>query len=235
MNILITGTSTGLGNGLTKHYLKQGHTVYGISRKADDSLNKLNNFEFLSQDLIKFDEVKEKISGFLKNVQSLDLVILNAGKLNKIKDLKETSLDEIKTIMDINLWANKILIDALTAQVRDIKHIVAISSGAAVSGARGWNAYSISKAALNMLIDLYAKELSNIHFTALAPGLIDTNMQDYIYNYADDEKFTVVKKLKKAKGTDQMPKTDEAARIISEAIQKSIKYASGSFLDVHNL
>jgi NAD(P)-dependent dehydrogenase (short-subunit alcohol dehydrogenase family) len=235
MNILITGTSTGLGNGLTKHYLKQGHTVYGTSRKTDDSLNKLNNFEFLSQDLIKFDEVKEKISGFLKNVQSLDLVILNAGKLNEIKDLKETSLDEIKTIMDINVWANKILIDTLTAQVRDIKHIVAISSGAAVSGARGWNAYSISKAALNMLIDLYAKELSNIHFTALAPGLIDTNMQDYIYNYADDEKFTVVKTLKKAKGTDQMPKTDEAARIISEAIQKSIKYASGSFLDVRNL
>ena len=61
MNILITGTSTGVGNGLAKHYLKQGHHVFGISRKSDEELNKNKHFKFLSQDLSKFDETEKNI------------------------------------------------------------------------------------------------------------------------------------------------------------------------------
>jgi len=235
MNILITGTSSGLGNGLAKYYLKQGHTVYGISRKSDDALSQNKSFNFLSQDLSRFNEIAKNVPDFLSNVSELDLVILNAGKLNEIKDMQDTSLDEIKQVMDINVWANKILIDTLNNKVKTVKQIVAISSGAAEHGSRGWNAYSLSKATLNMLIDLYSKELTETHLTALAPGLIDTNMQDYIYKNADQNKFPVVQKLKKAKGTPQMPQPEDAAPIIAEAIEKVKRNDSGKFLDVRSL
>lgn len=56
----------------------------------------------------------------------LDLVILNAGILNDIKDLRETPLEEIKKAMDVNVWANKILIESLFKQVEKIDQIVAI-------------------------------------------------------------------------------------------------------------
>lgn len=235
MNIFITGTSSGLGFGLAKHYLENRHSVFGISRKINPDLNAFPNFDFLVQDISNFNEVETNLFSFLKEVENLDLVILNAGILNGIKDLKDTSLEEIKKVMDVNVWANKILIDTLFNSVKKIGQVVAVSSGASVSGARGWNAYSISKAALNMLISLYAKEFTETHFCALAPGLVDTDMQDFIYSLEDNEKYPVVQRLKQAKGTPGMPTPGEAAVLFSSAIEMAKKEESGIFLDVRKL
>lgn len=235
MNILITGTSSGVGYGLANYYLEKGFTVFGISRNSNNDLDQYSKFNFLSLDLSKFGDLENKLYNFLKDIKTIDLVILNAGQLNDIKDLKDTTIEEIQAIMNINVWANKILIDFLSTHIKNVHHIVAISSGASVNGSRGWNAYSLSKATLNMLIDLYSKENENTHFTALAPGIIDTNMQDYIYDHADEKKFPVVQKLKSAKGTSMMPTPDKAAKIIAEAIEKTKQFESGVFLDVREL
>jgi NAD(P)-dependent dehydrogenase (short-subunit alcohol dehydrogenase family) len=234
MNILITGTSSGLGFGLAKHYLGNNHQVFGISRNHNPELSKYSNFNFLPQDITHFAELKPKVAALLENETKLDLVILNAGIVNDIKDLYHTSLDEIEKVMNVNVWANKVLIDLLFRRLEKIDQIVAISSGAAVSGSRGWNAYALSKATLNMLISLYAKEFTNTHFCALAPGLIDTKMQEYIYTL-DEEKYPVIEKLIKARGTSQMPGPSEAAKIISKGIEKALNYDSGLFLDVREM
>ncbi len=236
MNVLITGTGSGLGYGLAKYYLNEGHTVYGISRKIKDEQKQHPNFRFLMQDISRFREVETNLLSFLKGVNLLDLVILNAGILNEIKDLKETSLDEIKKVMDVNVWSNKILIESLFKTVKQIDQIVAVSSGAAVSGSRGWNAYSLSKATLNMLINLYSKEYTETHFCALAPGLIDTKMQDYIYDLPEEKEYPAVKKLKQAKKSGSMPTVEEAAEINAKAIEKlQAQVDSGSFADVRNM
>lgn len=235
MNVFITGTSSGLGFALAKYYLDSGHLVCGISRKMNEELNNYSNFHFLVQDITRFSELETNLFSFLKDVQVFDLVILNAGVLNEIKDLKDTSLHEIMKVMDVNVWANKILIEALFREVNKIRQVVAVSSGAAVSGARGWNAYSLSKATLNMLINLYAKEYPGTHFCTLAPGLVDTGMQDYIFSLEYDEKFPIVKRLKEAKGTGKMPKPDEAARSFARAVKLAKNYESGIFLDVRKM
>lgn len=234
MNILITGTSSGLGFGLAKHYLNNNHQVFGISRNHNPELNSRKNFKFLSHDISRFTELKTKVAGLLANNNKLDLVILNAGILNEVKDLYYTTLEEIEEVMKVNVWANKVLIDLLFRRLEKIDQIVAISSGAAVSGSRGWNAYALSKATLNMLISLYAKEFTNTHFCALAPGLIDTKMQEYIYTL-DEEKYPVIEKLKKARGTSQMPGPTEAAKIISKGIENALNHDSGLFLDVRDM
>jgi len=235
MNILITGTSSGLGYGLADYYLKQGHTVFGLSRKLNSEQKKHKNFVFLSQDMTNYNELKTNLLSFLKDINTLDLVILNAGILNQIKDLKDTGLDEIKKVMDVNVWSNKVLIDSLYQHVEKIDQIVAISSGASVSGSRGWNAYSLSKATLNMLISLYSKEFTNTHFCALAPGLIDTKMQDYIFDLPKEKEFPTIKKLKEAKISGAMPTVEEAAEINAQAIAKLKNYESGSFIDVRDM
>lgn len=237
MNILITGCSSGLGYGLAAHYLNRGHKVFGISRSSNEELNRHSHFSHLSLDLSEFEEICTKIPVFLKNITVMDKVILNAGILNAIKDLKDTGIEEIKKAMDVNVWANKALIDVLFNLFDSIHQIVAISSGAAVSGTRGWNAYSLSKATLNMLIDLYSREHPHTHFCALAPGLIETGMQDYLNSLPKsyEEKFPMVKILKDARGTDKMPKPREAAVIIADTIQEVRSYESGRFLDVREL
>lgn len=234
MNILITGTSSGIGFGLALHYLNEGNEVYGISRKINDKLNSFARFHFTSLDLSYFEIIDKSLHELLAQIKTLDLVVLNAGILPVIGDMKDTSLDSIKKVMDINVWANKVLLDSLFNMLQ-VHQVVAISSGAAKSGSRGWNAYSLSKATLNMLINLYSNEQEKTHFTALAPGIIDTNMQDYIYDLPDDPNFPVIQKLKKAKGTTQMPDPVKAAPMLAEAIAKANKYPSGEFMDVREM
>ncbi|TVR70384.1 MAG: SDR family NAD(P)-dependent oxidoreductase [Marinilabiliales bacterium] len=235
MHILITGTSRGLGEGLALHYLDRGDKVFGISRNDNRGLEKHQNFKFLPLDLSDFDGIRNKLPGFLVEAGHIDIAILNAGVLGEIKDMGECSLDEIERVMDINVWANKVLIDTMYENLERISQVVAVSSGAAVLGNRGWNAYSISKAALNMMIKLYAREREETHFSAIAPGLIDSAMQDYIYSLADDPRFPSLRRLKDAKSGGEMPSAGEAAETLAKAVIKAHNEESGSFIDVREI
>ncbi|MCF8359907.1 MAG: SDR family NAD(P)-dependent oxidoreductase [Prolixibacteraceae bacterium] len=233
--ILITGTSSGLGFGLAKKYLEKGCTVFGISRRENKELNSFTNFHFLKQDLSRYDEASKAIFEFTEGIENLDVVILNAGVLNRLKDVRETSIDEFKRVMDVNVWANKMVVDTLTEKVKNIGQIIGISSGSSQGAARGWNAYSISKASLNLLLNHYALELPHIHFCALAPGLIDTAMQDYLFTITDLDKFPAVKKLQDAKRSGIMPDIHQGAEIVTKAISRLTKYESGSYVDVRTM
>lgn len=235
MYILITGTSSGIGNALALEYLKKDHTVFGISRRLNDNLKPYNNYQHISLDLSVLSKIEESLIKHFSKIKNLDIVLLNAGILPEINDMKGTSVDEIKKVMDVNVWSNKIIIDTLIKQVSSIHQIIAISSGAAVSGSRGWNAYSLSKATLNMLIDLYSKEIKETHFIALAPGVIDTAMQDYIYNLPETKFYPVVKKLRSMKGTEDMPEAFNISSRLVKAIELAMKYESGSFIDIREM
>lgn len=233
MNILITGTSSGLGNGLSGFYLQKGFTVTGISRRTPSEYNNNPQYTHYECDLSDFTSTMQ-LKGNLQD-SYFDLVILNAGILPKLGDLQETSIEEIKKVMDINVWSNKILIDLLLQSPKPPKQIVAISSGASVSGSRGWNAYSLSKASLNMLVNLYAKESGETHISALAPGLIDSAMQDIICAEEESDSYPVFSRLKSARGTEIMPSPTEAAEPIAQAFEKLLEYENGVFADIRKM
>jgi len=234
MNVLITGTSSGIGYGLSLRYLEDKHDVYGVSRHHNEKLDAYERFHFLSQDITEFDYARLNISNFLKNVSDLDLVVLNAGILNNIQDMSDTPVEELQKSMDVNVWGNKIALDAALA-ITGVKQVVAISSGAAVNGNRGWNAYAISKAAFKMMISLYAKETPETHFSSIAPGLVHTHMQDYIYKLPEDERFPSIDRLKAARGTPDMPEPEAAAPLLIDAFEKAKTHESGAFLDLRTM
>jgi benzil reductase ((S)-benzoin forming) len=235
MNILITGTNSGLGYGLAKYFLDLGHTVFGISRRQNEELKSHQNFRFLYQDISRFSEIETNVGSFLSGIKNLDIVILNAGMLKEIKDMKDTSMDEIHEVMNVNVWSNKVLIDILFRQMDEVSQVVGISSGASVSGSRGWNAYALSKATLNMLILLYAQEHPGTHFCSLAPGLIKSKMQSYIYEFPENEHYPVVDRLKQEWESGQMPEPMKAAETVAKAIIKAREFKSGSYLDARNI
>ncbi len=228
MKIFITGIGSGLGEALAKLYLEAGEEVYAISRFLPKSLQGFENLHFASLNLHSLEKITPVVERFLEDVE-LDLAILNAGILGELKDMSDTSIHEIETIMNLNVYANKVILDCL--KNRTIKQVVAISSGASVSGARGWNAYSLSKAALNMLIRLYVAEMPNTHLTALAPGLIQTPMMEYILTHADRKKFPVVERLANSKRLDPM----DAAILLADIFPKLLEYPSGEYVDIRNI
>ena len=188
MKIFISGVSSGLGYGLAKVYLAMGYKVYGCSRRKPNDLVE-QGLQFAGIDLADSMAGQSNFCKLIDGVQHFNLVILNAGKLGLIRDMKEAPLEDLRETMEINVWSNKWLLDCLFSDERSVEQVVAISSGASQSGSRGWNGYSLSKSALNMLIKLYAGERSQTHFTSLAPGLIDTAMQDYLTSLPQDPRY----------------------------------------------
>lgn len=255
MNVLISGISSGLGYALASEILSRGDNVYGLSRTFPGKESILNgkstnqdiagakynenlhgqNLHFASIDLSDLQSISSLLKKLIRNVTVFDLVILNAGVLGKIQEMQDTTLEDLNLSMNVNLWANKIILDVLFSSGSLIKQVVAISSGASVSGQKGWNGYAISKAALNMMIMLYAAEKENVHFISLAPGLVQTPMQDIIAKHSEPEKFPVVERLQKARGTKDMLLPETAAKNILNIIPELIKYPSGSFLDIRKL
>jgi len=238
---LITGVSSGLGLGLARALVQDGWTVYGCSRREPEDLaqeaaeSSTGTFHFRAIDLSALDAIPAELRTLLNGETKLDLVILNAGLLGRVADVQETPLAEMREVLNLNLLANKVLMDALLDDGLQIEQVVAISSGASVSGNRGWSSYGISKAALNMLVQLYAAETPQIHWTSLAPGLIDSEMQDYVYNEVDTRKFPDMQRLKEARGTEKMPGPDEAARRILPVLPRLRELPSGSFQDVRKI
>ncbi len=234
MRIFISGVSSGLGYGLAKVYLAMGDEVYGCSRREPKDLVE-QGLHFAGIDLNDAVAGKRSFCKLINDVPNFDLVVLNAGKLGQIRDMKETSLVDLRETMEINVWSNKWLLDCFFADERSIEQVVAISSGASQSGSRGWNGYSLSKSALNMLIKLYAGERSQTHFTSLAPGLIDTAMQDYLTSLPKDPRYKPLDILKAAKGTEVMPDGETCARRLIDMFPKLLQVESGSYADIRKL
>ena len=226
-NILITGCSSGLGLALTNYYLQKGFKVYGISRNKPEIQNQ--NFIHISFDLSKILEIKTSLTTILKEIKNLDLVFLNAGMLGKIKILQELSIEEMQEVYSLNVYANKELLDILM-QI-DVKNIFIISSGASKTGYKGWGSYSLSKAGVNMLVNLYSNEMFNTKIIALSPGVIKTPMTDYIRFELDENIFTSAKKLNEG----LVQTAFETAIKIDAFINRIDEFETGSYVDIRQI
>ena len=228
-NILITGISSGIGKALAKTYSNNGYEIYGLSR------TKSNEYNHVECDLEKVYDISYKLSTLLKNVEQIDVVYLNAGVLGNIEYLSKIKLHDLETSFTINTWANKVIIDYLITNNIKVKQVVAISSGASQKTYTGWAEYSISKAALNMMIQVYAEENPDIHFLSVSPGPVDTPIQDYINKNIDGRKYKWKKKFSDMKKNNDLPKASWVADNLHQIMPTLKKYESGSFLDLRTL
>ncbi len=225
---LITGASSGLGLGFAKMLAARGFALRTLSRRPCP----LSGVRHRCVDLRDHEATARAVSELLAEVPSLRLVILNAGVLGRIAPITDLSLDELKSVMEINLWANKTVLDALHAWGRPIQQILLISSGASILGNRGWGGYALSKAALNMLAKLYAHEFPNTHIAAVAPGLVDTPMMDELCTRYDEEAFPALKRLKQAKARGAIPSPEAAAAQVLDLLERIAEQPSGAFVDI---
>jgi NAD(P)-dependent dehydrogenase (short-subunit alcohol dehydrogenase family) len=233
--VFITGIHTGLGKALTQAFLDSGADVFAVSRQRPDDLSNPAKLRFRSVDLSRTEEVRDAVRESLDPVKQLDLVLLCAGVLGEIKDLRDTSLKEIAAVMDVNVWANKLIYDTLLDMRVQTRQLVAISSGAAFNGSGGWGAYSISKSALNLMFRVYAHENPDTHFVCLAPGLVQTQMLDYVCSLDVDQRYPAVGRIRSAVGTDRMQTPSQAARRLQDVLPRLLEYPSGSYVDIREM
>jgi NAD(P)-dependent dehydrogenase (short-subunit alcohol dehydrogenase family) len=227
MKVIITGTSSGLGKSLAKKFSELGHETIGISRSNSKETNYICDFS--SDENIKntFIELASNNLG-----QSIDYLFLNAGILGDIEKAAKIKNKNLQESLQINLFANKLIIDTFLNFEIEVKNIIAISSGASIKAYDGWLSYCLSKAALNQLIRCYAIENTNINFLSLAPGIIQTKMQDQIIKNPS-EKFSSIKKFKDLYGKN--PSSKEIANKIIKNLDVLTNQKSGSFFDLRDI
>jgi len=233
--VFITGIHTGLGNALSQAFLNNGAEVFAVSRRRPDDLRNSARLQFRTLDLSKTEEIRDGIREFLSPVRRLDLVLLNAGRLGEIKDLRDTSLGELAAVMDVNVWANKLIYDTLLDMHIQIRQLVAISSGAAFNGSGGWGAYSISKSSLNLMFRVYAHENPDTHIVSLAPGLVHTKLLDYVCSLNVDERYPAVDRVRSAVGTDRMQTPSQAAERLLDVFPRLLEFPTGSYVDIREM
>jgi benzil reductase ((S)-benzoin forming) len=231
-NIFISGISSGIGKALALRYADQGHVVYGLSRRAPDFAHE--RIRHRRVDLARLETIGAEVAALLDGAGRIELAILGAGAPGRIARMAHASMDELKAVMDVNLWAQKELLDALMANGPPAR-VVAISSGASVHGAVGWSGYALSKCALNMLVQLYASEYPETHFVALAPGLVATAMQEYVFHEVSAAEFPSVAPLHAARGTAAMPDPAQFACDLERAFARLCDVPSGAYVDLRDL
>ena len=180
-NIIITGTSRGIGFELAQLFAKNNYHVLALSRNSKP-LNDLNlkNISTLSVDLsIEKDFIQ--ITDFVsKNWKKVDILIHNAGKLLN-KPFTELSFSNFEEVYKVNVFAVAELTRVLIPFMNTGSHIVTISSIGGVQGSMkfpGLAAYSSSKGAVITLSELLAEEYKEqqIAFNVLALGAVQTEM-----------------------------------------------------------
>ena len=181
-NIIITGTSRGIGFEMVKIFAEQGHHVLALSRneKPIQNLN-LDNVNAFSFDLNDPDSYS-RIESYIKDTwdSQLDVLINNAGVLLN-KPFAETTIDDFEFVYRTNVYGvaelTRISIPFMAAD----GHVVTISSMGGVQGSMkfpGLAAYSSSKGAVITLTELLAEEYkeSGPSFNVLALGAVQTEM-----------------------------------------------------------
>ncbi len=228
--ILITGGSSGIGLALTEACLERGMKVRSLSRRLPDVSHP--GLDALSLDLADPDDVEENFAPWLASGPAPEAVVLNAGILGQLGNLAEVPLEDLEQTMRVNTWANKLLLDALLAGETPPAQVVAISSGAATQALHGFAGYALSKAALNMLIGLYAVEFPKTHFTSLAPGIIATPMQEELSDMPDRASYATLQTLHETRLAGGMRSAEDLALDLLEAFPRLLKGPSGQFADL---
>jgi NAD(P)-dependent dehydrogenase (short-subunit alcohol dehydrogenase family) len=181
--IVLTGVSRGLGLAMAEGFIELGHTVCGAARD-EKRLAELRQrwpapHRFDRVDVADDDSVARWAAAVLKDSGGIDLLINNAGVINRNAPLWEISADEFAKVVDVNIKgvANVIrhFVPAMVAQDRGV--IVNFSSGWGRSVSAEVAPYCASKWAVEGLSQALAEELpASMAAVAFNPGVIDTDM-----------------------------------------------------------
>jgi NAD(P)-dependent dehydrogenase (short-subunit alcohol dehydrogenase family) len=179
-NIVITGTSRGIGLELALQFAAKGHRVLAISRTIPQALLGNENISCLSVDLAIESDL-QKVADYLQATwKQVDAIIHNAGSL-LLKPFSETSQADFESIYKVNVFGVANLTRIALPYLQKGSHVVTISSMGGIQGSlkfTGLAAYSSSKGAVITLSELLAEEYKEqgIAFNVLALGAVQTEM-----------------------------------------------------------
>lgn len=178
--VLITGSSKGIGLGLSKSFLKEGCSVV-INGSSDKNLTKAikilpkNNVFGICKDVTTQKGAEATLKFTINKLSKIDILICNLGS-GATKDKSPNNFNEWQQMFDINFWSSVIIIEkSLKLLSKTRGKIICISSICANKNIKNAPiSYSVAKAALNKYASFRSAELAKlgIRLNIISPGNI---------------------------------------------------------------
>ena len=210
---VITGASRGIGAGLAAEFAARGMNL-ALCARGDSPVPAGAEDRTITARVDVRDEaaVESFAQATVERFGSIDLWVNNAGVLEPIAPLRELELDAIRHHLEINLigvflgtrtFARLHRARVAAAGSPQDACLINISSGAAWSGYAGWSAYCAGKAGLDRLTESVQLEEAEtgLRAYAVAPGIVDTAMQELIRS-CNPEQFPMVDKFHEFKANE---------------------------------
>lgn len=191
--VVVTGGSKGIGAQIVKTLANENYKVilnYNNSKEQAEKiqqelLEQGKEIEIIKADVSKREETEKLIQFAINKFNKIDVLINNAG-ISQEELFTDVTEEEWQKIINTNLnsvfYCNQ---QALKYMIQEQQGcIINISSIWGEAGASCEVAYSTTKAAINGMTKALAKEVgpSNIRVNAIAPGIIDTDMNRNLTN-----------------------------------------------------
>jgi 3-oxoacyl-[acyl-carrier protein] reductase len=184
---LVTGGSRGIGSGIVKTFLRNGATVYYISRKPGDHLDEYkriaeeNGVEVIYKEGNVADEetITATVNEILEESGGIDILVNNAG-IARDGLVMRMSAEDWQDVININLtsafYISKVVSRSMIKRRQGA--IVNVTSIVGLVGNAGQSNYAASKAGLVGFTKSLAREIAgrNVRVNAVAPGYIQTEM-----------------------------------------------------------
>jgi len=181
---VVTGASRGIGAGIAEELHARGLNL-AVCARSPAALPAADRVLVECLDVTDAEAVSRFTGLAEARFGTIDLWINNAGVLEPIAPLRDVSVEDFRHHVDVNLTGVFLGAQAFVHHVRGREGegvLVNVSSGAAQHAYPGWSAYCAAKAAVDRLTECIALEEADadLRAYAVAPGVVDTHMQDLI-------------------------------------------------------
>ena len=232
---IVTGASRGIGREIAKQIAKNKIKVianYNQSEKEAEKLKeelKKENIEIdiLKADISKREEAQKLVKFALEKYKKIDILVNNAG-ISEYKMFIDETDDDWNKVINTNLYSAFVMSQEVIPNMVHQKQgcIINISSIWGMVGASLEVLYSISKAGMDGMTKALAKELgpSNIRVNSIAPGMIDTNMND---DYTKEE----IKEIEQEIPLERMGKVEDIAKCVKWLVEDN--YTTGQVISIN--
>ena len=237
-NAIITGARRGIGRATVEAFAAQGANVWACARTENkdfetDMIRVANEYGVeiwpVYFDVTDETQVKKAVMDIRKQKTSVDILVNVAGIAEDSTSFQMTSIEKMKHVMDVNLFAVTLLTQYVSRLMvrQNYGSIVNIASIAGIDGAPAQYEYAASKAAVIGATRNLARELAgnNIRVNAVAPGMIQTDMGEKIQ---EDLKQEILSKIM----MNRMGNPEEIANVIAFIASDLASYMTGQIVRV---
>lgn len=236
-NVVITGSSRGIGLAVLEQFAHEGANIAACSnRQSEEVIQKYkevaekNNVQITPYffDMSDEEAVKEGVKEIKNAMPVVDVLVNNAG-ISHIAPFMMSKMEDLHRVFQINYFSQMVFTQGLLGSMKKAKgaSIVNMTSIAGLDGGVGVTAYGSSKAAITLATKVLAQELAffKIRVNGVAPGMVDTDMAAAMGEKAAEN-------TSNAAALKRLAKPEEIAQTVAFLASEQASYITGQIVRV---